>query len=119
MDDNTLGILGGLVGSLVSLGIGLVVYAYFAYTLMVIANRTGTEGGWMAWVPILNLVLMFNIAQKPLWWIIGMFIPLVNFVVLILVWMAIAERCGKPGWMGLLMLVPGVNFLLPAYFAFF
>lgn len=32
--------------------------------------------------------------------------------------MKIAETLGKPGWIGLLMLVPVVNLLVPPYLAF-
>ncbi len=38
--------------------IWLAIYAYFAFSLMTIANKTGTENSWYAWIPILNVVLM-------------------------------------------------------------
>ena len=72
----------------------------------------------MAWVPIANLVLMLNIAKKPVLWILLMLIPLVNLVIFIIVFMKIAEARGKPGWVGILMIVPFVNLILPAYLAF-
>jgi hypothetical protein len=37
---------------------------------------------------------------------------------MIIIWMAVAERRGKPSWVGLLMLVPFVNILVPGYLAF-
>lgn len=81
------------------------VYAFFAICLMKIAQKTNTENAWWAWIPILNILLMLNIARKPLWWIILFFIPLVNFVIIILVCLGIAEARGKSAIWGILMIL--------------
>ena len=91
---------------------------YMGLTLQVIAKKTKTENAWLAWVPIVNIILMLNIAKKPLWWIILMLIPLVNIVIAIIVWMAIAEARGKPNWWGILLIVPVVGIIVPGYLAF-
>ena len=96
----------------------LAVYVYMALTLQVIAKKTNTENAWLAWIPIVNIILMLNIAKKPLWWIILCLIPLVNIVVMIIVWMAIAEARGKPSWWGILLIVPVVGIIVPGYLAF-
>ena len=93
-------------------------YAYFAICLQTIANKTSTENAWWGWVPILNILLMLNIAQKPLWWILLVLIPFVNIVITILVWMAIAEARSKPNWWGILMILPLLNVVVPGYLAF-
>ncbi len=98
--------------------IGLLVYAYFAYALMVIAQKTNTENAWLAWIPIANIYLMCQIAGKPVWWIILAFIPLVNIVITVLLWMGIAEARGKPSWWGILILVPIINLAVPGMIAF-
>ena len=90
---------------------------YIAHAHSTIAKKTKTENAWWAWVPILNLLLMLNIAKKPLWWVILCFIPIVSIVVLIIVWMAIAEARGKPNWWGILLIVAVVNFIVPGYLA--
>ncbi|MDO8736811.1 MAG: DUF5684 domain-containing protein [Thermoleophilia bacterium] len=94
------------------------IYAYFAFSLMTIANKTGTENAWFAWIPILNFILMLNIADKPIWWILLMFIPFVNIVIAIMIWMAIAEARGFPNWWGILLIVPIVGVIVPGYLAF-
>jgi hypothetical protein len=94
-----------------------VLYVYMALALSTIAKKTNTENPWLAWIPIVNIVLMLNIAKKPIWWIILCFVPLVNIVILIIVWMAIAEARGKPNWWGILMIVPFVNLIVPGYLA--
>ncbi|MGB3340079.1 MAG: DUF5684 domain-containing protein [bacterium] len=93
-------------------------YIYFAICLMKIAKKTNTENGWFAWIPILNVFLMLMIAKKPLWWFILLLIPIVNIIIGIIVWMAIAEARGKPNWVGVLMIIPFLNVIIPGYLAF-
>jgi len=95
----------------------LAIYVYMALALQTIAKKTNTENPWLAWIPIANLILMLNIAKKPLWWIILCLIPFVNIVIFIILWMAIAEARNKPNWWGILMLVPVVNLFVPGYLA--
>lgn len=108
-------VLGGML--FVLLAIVGVFYVYMSLALQTIAKKTNTENAWMAWIPIVNIILMLNIAKKPLWWIILCFIPLVSIVILIIVWMAIAEARGKPSWWGILLIVPFVNIIVPGYLA--
>lgn len=96
----------------------VVFYVYIAICLMNIAKKTNTENGWFAWIPILNVFLMLMIAKKPLWWFILMLIPIVNIIIGIIVWMAVAEARGKPSWIGILMIVPFVNIIILGYLAF-
>ena len=102
---------------MVFLVIGLAIYIYIALALSTIAKKTNTENTWMAWVPIIQIVLMLNIAKKPVWWIVLFFIPLVGLVMAIIVWMAIAEARGKPNWWGILLIVPVVGIIVPGYLA--
>ncbi len=97
--------------------IGLAAYVYISLALQTIAQKTNTENAWLAWIPILNIILMLNIGKKPLWWIILFLIPLVNIVMTVIVWMAIAEARGKPNWWGILIIVPFVNLIVPGYLA--
>ena len=94
-------------------------YVYMAVCLMIIANKTGhTENSWFAWIPILNIILMLQVADKPIWWIILLLIPLVNIVMGIIIWMAIAEARGKESWWGILMIIPVVGLIVPGVLAF-
>ena len=92
-------------------------YVYMALALSTIAKKTNTANPWLAWIPIANIVLMLNVAKKPVWWIILLFIPIANIIVAVIIWMAIAEARHKPNWLGILMLVPGANFVVPGYLA--
>jgi hypothetical protein len=93
------------------------IYIYMALALQSIAKKTNTENDWWAWVPILQQILMLNIAKKPVWWIVLFFVPVANFVVIILTFMGIAEAVNKPNWWGILMVVPEVNLIVPGYLA--
>jgi len=92
-------------------------YVYNAFALMTIANRTYTENAWMAWIPVLNIYLMVKIAEKPWWWLIIIFIPILGIIPYILVWMRISERLGKSPWLGVLMIVPVVSLVVIGYLA--
>jgi hypothetical protein len=96
----------------------LAFYVYGAICLQTIAQKTNTPNGWLAWIPIANIVLMLNIARKPLWWIVLCLIPVVNLVMVVNIWMAIAKVRNKPEWWGILTIVPVVNLIVPGYLAF-
>jgi hypothetical protein len=102
---------------LVTLVVFVAAYIYFAMALQTIAKKTNTENAWWAWVPILQIILTIFIAKKPIWWIVLCFIPLVNIVITIIIWMAIAEARNKPSWWGILLIVPVVNLIVPGYLA--
>ncbi|HWN76196.1 MAG TPA: DUF5684 domain-containing protein [Candidatus Udaeobacter sp.] len=97
--------------------IGLAVYVYVALAVQTIAEKTNTDNSWLAWIPIANFVLLLNIAGKPIWWIVLCLIPLVNIIIIIMIWMAVAEARRKPSWWGVLMVVPVVSIIVPGYLA--
>jgi hypothetical protein len=102
---------------LVFLLLAIAAYVYFSLALKTIAEKTNTENSWWAWIPIIQAVLMLNIARKPVWWIVLLFVPFVNIVIAIIVWMAIAEARNKPSWWGILTVVPIANLIVPGYLA--
>ena len=64
--------------------------------------------GWAAIVPIYNIVVLIEIVRKPMWWIAMFFIPFVNFVFCILLYVGLAKAFGKSGAFaaGLILLAP-------------
>jgi hypothetical protein len=91
----------------------LVLYVFFAYCLARLAKKQGMPfGSSFVWaiIPIANVFLILKLAAKPYWWFILLLIPIVNIVVNILIWMAICEKMGRPGWWGIMIgLVPIAN----------
>lgn len=96
---------------------GGVFYVYLALAVQTIANKTNTPNAWLAWIPIANAFLALMIAKKPLWWFLLMLVPVVNIVIWIIVWMAIAEARSKPNWWGIMIIVPVMNLIMPGYLA--
>jgi hypothetical protein len=66
--------------------------------------------GWASIIPIYNLIVLLDIAGQPLWWIILLFIPLVNIVVGIIVHIAIAKNFGKSTGFGVGLALLGFIF---------
>jgi hypothetical protein len=96
-------------------------YLFSSYCFYTIYEKLGEQNAWFAWVPILNNWIMYKAGDQSPWWIVGLFIPLVNFVALIFLLMAlikIVEKLGKSPWLILLMIVPLVNFVVLYNFAF-
>ncbi len=93
-------------------------YVVGSWATMDIAKRLKEdEIAWYAWVPIANVYLWTRMAQKEWWWmlivILGGFIPGIGSLIImggtIYLWWLIVERMGRPGWLGILMVIPVVN----------
>jgi hypothetical protein len=102
---------------IVFLIVGLAAYIYFGLALQTIAQKTGTQNAWLAWIPLINVFLMLDIAKKPMWWFLLFLIPIVNLVMGVIVWMGVATARKKPEWWGILSIVPLVNLVVPGYLA--
>jgi hypothetical protein len=84
-------------------------YILFCYALMRIARRVDVQRRWRAWVPIFQLTLLTDIAGVPQGWVIAMFFPLANLVVLAWLWQRVSARLAmSPGW-AVLMWLPLLN----------
>ena len=59
------------------------------------------QPGWASIVPIYNMIVMLEIAGKPLWWFVLMLIPFVNIVIFIIVMIELAKNFGKGAGFGL------------------
>ncbi len=66
--------------------------------------------GWAAIVPIYNVIVMLEIAGRPLWWIVLFFIPLVNLVIAIILGIDIAKSFGKGAGFGIGLALLGFIF---------
>lgn len=51
--------------------------------------------GWAAIIPIYNIIVLLEIIDKPLWWIILFFIPCINIIAHILVSIELGKKFGK------------------------
>jgi hypothetical protein len=80
----------GVVGSVI----------YIAFIVLMIASiwkvyAKAGQPGWACIIPIYNIIVLLKIVGKPWWWLFGLLIPFVNFVVLIIVAIQLAKAFGK------------------------
>ena len=66
--------------------------------------------GWAAIVPIYNVIVLLEIVGRPLWWVLLFFIPIVNFIVAIIVYIDLAKSFGKSAAFGIGLLFLGIIF---------
>src|SRR5580698_344568 len=93
----------------------LLAFLGLAVVLMMIASMwkvfvKAGQPGWAALVPIYNVVILLKLTGKPSWWLALFFVPVANFVVMVLIVMALAKRFGKSTAFGLGMLFVGFIF---------
>jgi len=69
------------------------------------------QPGWAAIIPIYNIVVLLQVVKKPVWWILLMLIPLVNFIILILVFVELAKVFGKGAGFGVGLILLGFIFM--------
>jgi hypothetical protein len=93
-------------------------YLFFAYTQYRIATKCGHENAWFAFVPIINVVQLVQMAGKSLWWLLLLLVPLVNIVCAAILYMNIADRCGHSKVIGFLTIFPLINFITLCVMAF-
>ncbi len=110
---------GGAVAGIViaSLLFAVLIYVLTSWLLYRIGKRLGYEHSWYAWVPILNYWMITELGGKDLTWFIIMIVfsfccGLVTMVMMIMLFMEIAERCGEERWYGILMIIPIVNWII-------
>lgn len=93
----------------------LMLLIYFAVIILVIVglwkifDKAG-KPGWASIVPIYNMIVLLEIVGKPIWWLVLMFIPCVNLVIIIMVYIELAKCFGKDAAYGL-----GLAFLSPIF----
>jgi len=101
MDSNSVGMVIGIV--------------YLAIVLLVIISMwkvytKAGKPGWASIIPIYNIVVLLEIVGKPIWWIILFLIPIVNFIVIILVFVELAKKFGKGVGFALGLIFLGIIF---------
>ncbi len=68
--------------------------AFYLYCMWRIFVKAG-KPGWAAIIPIYNIVMELEIIGRPWWWVLLMFVPLVNVVIAIIVLFDLAKVFGK------------------------
>ena len=80
--------------------IAFYVIIYVSILVLAIASNwivylKADKPGWTSIVPIYNIVVLLEIVGKPIWWILLMFIPIVNIVIGIKMYHQLSLSFGK------------------------
>ncbi len=96
--------MGGLIGLVIGLIAVIAIWKVF--------TKAG-KPGWASLIPIYNIIVLLEIAGRPLWWFILLLIPFVNFIILIIVMIDLAKSFGQGVGFGLgLVLLSPIFFLI-------
>jgi hypothetical protein len=85
---------GGGAGAMIFLLVELAFVVLMIAGMWKVFTKAG-KPGWASIIPIYNLIVLLQIAGRPIWWIILYLIPIVNIVIAILVTVDVAKRFGK------------------------
>jgi hypothetical protein len=102
---------GSPIGAIISLAI----VVFLIISFWKVFSKAG-QPGWAIFIPIYNAYVMCKVAGKPGWWVILMFIPIVNFVIAILVALGVAQQFGKGAGFAIgLILLPFIFYPILAF----
>lgn len=109
-----LGVL--IVVLVITVIVGLIGYVYSGITMMKVAKILKHDNPWFAWVPILNLVQIFQLGDLNPVFILLVLIPGVGAFIVgvmsIIAMMNISEKRGYNKTLGLLTIVPVAKWIL-------
>lgn len=96
------------------IGMGFMIVMLLVAAVLIVAmwkifEKAG-KPGWASLIPIYNIIVLLEIAGKPAWWVVLFLIPFVNFVVAIILSVAVAKNFGKGTGFGLGLAFLGVIF---------
>ncbi len=89
--------------------IWLVILIFYVYVMWRIFEKAG-QPGWASLIPIYNTYIMIKIAKRPGWWLLLLFIPLINIVIGIIIILDFAKAFGKGSGFALGLLFLGFIF---------
>jgi hypothetical protein len=107
---NTTPSSGGTTFSSVLMVIGLIALAIIVASMWRTFQKAG-QPGWASIVPFYNTYILLKIVNKPGWWLLLFFIPLVNVVVSVIVYNELSKAFGKGvGFTVFILLLPYIAF---------
>lgn len=97
-------------GSVIGTILYFAVLIFGVYIMWRIFSKAG-KPGWAAIIPIYNIIVLLEIVGKPWWWLLLLFIPFVNIVILILVMIQLAKVFGKSGGFAVGLILLSIVFM--------
>lgn len=98
-DDTAASLAAAIVTIVASLIIIAASYVVSAFLISRLFKKAGVDQ-WRAWVPVYNNWIVYQLGGQAGWWSIIMFVPVVNIVSSIMMYIAMYDiglKFGKPG----------------------
>ena len=57
--------------------------------------KAAGEAPWKAIVPIYNAIVLMKIIHRPKWWVVLLFLPVINLMIFMVLWIDMAKHFGK------------------------
>ncbi len=93
--------------------VGWTCYTLFILLMVVSMWKVFTkagEPGWAAIIPIYNIVVWCKIVGRPIWWVLLVFIPCVNIIIIFILAIDLAKSFGKGAGFGIGLALLGFIF---------
>lgn len=91
----------GLTGAFASMGILIVILFIISYVLIIVSLwkifKKAGKPGWASIIPIYNIYVICQIAEKKWWNILLLLIPIANIYAMIVLYNGLAKKFGKSG----------------------
>lgn len=89
------GAVAAILAAFAAYSLFLIVFTVLAVVAMWKVFEKAGKPGWAALIPIYNTIVLLEVVGRPVWWIVLMFIPLVNIVIWLIVALDLAKAFGK------------------------
>lgn len=83
----------------------MMIFMVFEIACVWIIYQKAGVPGWKSIIPIYNILVLFKLANIPMWMFLLLFIPLVNLYPLYLIYTSLVERLGKKKIYGILLII--------------
>jgi len=109
------------IGTFLGLIFGGFLIIWLAVVVILIVSlwkiyRKAGKPGWASIIPVYNIVVLLEMIGKPIWWVIFIFIPVVNMIFSVIVAYHLARAFGKDiGFAIGLMILPFIFYPILAF----
>ena len=99
----------------------LISIIYLAVIVLMVASQwkvyqKAGQPGWACLVPFYNIIILLQIIEKPIWWLLMMFIPFVNIYFAVVISIELAKKFNKETGFGIgLVFLPFVFYPMLAF----
>ena len=85
-----------------------IIHGLSTWKLYLKAGRKAVE----AFIPIYNLVILMKIINRPRWWVILLFIPIINLIMIPVIWVETIRSFGKNSNLDTILVVVTLGFYI-------